>query len=219
MVQRILRKRLSAGCGTPEYRTLWEGCPAAEATWEPAESFAGCRELLAAFERGLEPVVVAEVGVAVAGREIIGIVRREARQPAGSGAAAKSANDSDGEWRAAPRRKKAARRAGQAAAGGPSGAEEVAAGPADAPCGQGHGVAWEAQLARLAAYKAARGDCNVPNRWAEDPRLGTWVNTQRKGKRKMDRGEPSEGMTAARVAGLTALGFEWDRGRSARTIL
>ena len=81
MVQRILRKRLSAGCGTPEYRTLWEGYPAAEATWEPAESFAGCRGLLAAFERGLEPVVVAEVGVA-AGREIIGIVRREAKRPA-----------------------------------------------------------------------------------------------------------------------------------------
>jgi hypothetical protein len=40
-------------------------------------------------------------------------------------------------------------------------------------------VAWEAQLARLAAYKAARGDCNVPKGWPEDPRLGTWVNAQR----------------------------------------
>ena len=116
MVQRILQKRLPAG-GAPEYHTLWEGYPAAEATWEPAESFAGCRGLLAAFERGLEPVVVAEVGVAAAGREIIGIVRREARRPAGSGAAAESAKDSDEEWRAAPRRKKAARRAGQAAGG------------------------------------------------------------------------------------------------------
>ena len=55
----------------------------------------------------------------------------------GSGAAAESANGSDGEGRAAPRRKKAARRAGQAAVGGPSGAEEVTAGPR----GQGHGVA------------------------------------------------------------------------------
>ena len=44
-----MRKRLSAG-GVPEYHTLWEGYPAAQATWEPAESFAGCRELLAAFE-------------------------------------------------------------------------------------------------------------------------------------------------------------------------
>jgi hypothetical protein len=49
-VQRILRRRLKAS-GTPQYYTLWEGYPAMEATWEPAESFAGCKELLAAFER------------------------------------------------------------------------------------------------------------------------------------------------------------------------
>ena len=51
VVWRILRKRLLAG-GAPEYHTLWEGYPAAEATWEPAESFAGCKELLDAFEQG-----------------------------------------------------------------------------------------------------------------------------------------------------------------------
>jgi hypothetical protein len=70
-------------------------------------------------------------------------------------------------------------------------------------------AAWEAQLARLAAYKAAHGDCNVPMSWAEDPRLATWVNNQRPRKRQLDRGEPSEGMTAARAAWLTALGFAW----------
>jgi hypothetical protein len=48
-VQKIVRKHVSVG-GAPEYRTLWEGHPEAEATWEPAESFAGCRELLAAFK-------------------------------------------------------------------------------------------------------------------------------------------------------------------------
>jgi hypothetical protein len=42
-----------------------------------------------------------------------------------------------------------------------------------------HEAAWEAQLARLAAYKAAHGDCSVPSLLAEDPRLGTWVNKQR----------------------------------------
>jgi hypothetical protein len=71
-------------------------------------------------------------------------------------------------------------------------------------------VEWEAQLARLAAYKAAHGDCSVPQRWAEDPRLGSWVSTQRRLKRKLDRVEPSEGMTAERAARLTALGFAWD---------
>ena len=74
--------------------------------------------------------------------------------------------------------------------------------------GHGHTV-WEAQLVRLAAYKAARGDCRVPNRWPKDPRLGTWVNNQRKYKKKLDRGEPSEGMTAARAARLTAVGLVW----------
>jgi hypothetical protein len=70
-------------------------------------------------------------------------------------------------------------------------------------------AAWEAQLARLAAYKAARGDCKVPKGWAEVPRLGNWVDTQRQYKKKLDRGEPSHGMTAERAARLAALGFVW----------
>jgi hypothetical protein len=70
-------------------------------------------------------------------------------------------------------------------------------------------AAWEAQLVRLAAYKAEHGDCRVPRGWAEDPQLGNWVSMQRHLKRKLDRGEPSEGMTAEWVARLTALGFVW----------
>ena len=73
-----------------------------------------------------------------------------------------------------------------------------------------HDAAWEVQLARLAAYKAEHGDCNVPARWAEDPRLGSWVVTQRQGKKALDRGEATERMTAARAARLEALGFVWD---------
>jgi hypothetical protein len=71
---------------------------------------------------------------------------------------------------------------------------------------------WEAQLARLKAYKAEHGDCNVPQRWADDPPLGQWVRRQRVYKRSFDRGEPSEGMTAARAAKLEALGFAWEPG-------
>jgi hypothetical protein len=70
-------------------------------------------------------------------------------------------------------------------------------------------MAWEAQFARLAAHKVVHGDCNVPQRWAEDPQLGTWVSTQRFYKKELDRGEPSQCMTAARVAKLEALGFAW----------
>jgi hypothetical protein len=72
-------------------------------------------------------------------------------------------------------------------------------------------VGWEAQLAKLAAYKAAHGDCSVPQGWAEDPRLGRWVGDQRTRKRKLDHGEPSKGMTAERAAKLTSLGFNWGR--------
>jgi hypothetical protein len=71
---------------------------------------------------------------------------------------------------------------------------------------------WEAQLAKLAAYKQKHGDSNMPQGWAEDPRLGNWVMTQKVLKRKLDRGEPSDDMNAARVARLEALGFVWDEG-------
>jgi hypothetical protein len=49
----------------------------------------------------------------------------------------------------------------------------------------------------------------VPRGWAEDPQLGRWVDTQRALKKKLGRGKPSKGMTAARAAMLDKLGFDW----------
>ena len=69
-------------------------------------------------------------------------------------------------------------------------------------------VDWEAQLARLAAYKVEHGDCNVPRGWAEDPVLGRWVSDQRAYKKALDR--HGVWMTAARAAKLEALGLVWD---------
>ena len=37
---------------------------------------------------------------------------------------------------------------------------------------------WEAMFARLIHYKGLHGDCLVPKRYANDPKLGTWVETQ-----------------------------------------
>ena len=68
---------------------------------------------------------------------------------------------------------------------------------------------WEAKLAKLAQYKRRHGDCIVPQRWAEDKQLGNWVHDQRARKKKLDKGEPSDGMTAARAVKLEALGFAW----------
>jgi hypothetical protein len=70
---------------------------------------------------------------------------------------------------------------------------------------------WEAQLAKLKAYTQKHGDCNVPQKWIKDPRLCQWVKKHRECKKAQDRGEPSKGMTAARVSQLDALGFAWVR--------
>jgi hypothetical protein len=61
---------------------------------------------------------------------------------------------------------------------------------------------WEKWFRRLEAYKKAHGDCNVPDRWAESPGLGTWVRTQRWLKKQ---GKLEE----ARRRRLDSLGFEW----------
>jgi hypothetical protein len=47
----------------------------------------------------------------------------------------------------------------------------------------------------------------VPKGWAEDPQLGQRVSNQRRCKKVLDRGDRSEGVTAARAARLDALGF------------
>ena len=75
--------------------------------------------------------------------------------------------------------------------------------------GQRDDAGWEVQLAKLKTYRAMHGDCNVPQRWAEDPGLGSWASKQRLLKKKLDRGEPCRGMTVERAAKLTAVGFVW----------
>jgi hypothetical protein len=76
------------------------------------------------------------------------------------------------------------------------------------------GTDWEDWLAKLVVYKAAHGDCRVPQDWGENPKFGRWVDRQRVLKRKLDRGQPGDGMTAARVTKLTSIGFEWEVGAS-----
>jgi hypothetical protein len=73
---------------------------------------------------------------------------------------------------------------------------------------------WEGWLAKLKKYTRKHGDCNVPQRWAEDPGLGRWVIRQRTAKKVLDRGDPNPRITAARVAKLDKLGFTWGLPRS-----
>ena len=84
-----------------------------------------------------------------------------------------------------------------------------------------HDAAWEAQLARLASYKAVHGDCNVPRdlrlasngrnnvQCAEDLRLACWVDTQRRFKRQLEASEASPSVRG-KWAQLAALGFVWN---------
>ena len=58
-------------------------------------------------------------------------------------------------------------------------------------------------------YKAAHGDCNVPNVWAEDQQLANWVHNQRNNLRKTSTLDPA--VTEARWAKLDAIGFSWSR--------
>ncbi|MCH8839163.1 MAG: Helicase associated domain protein [Planctomycetes bacterium] len=63
---------------------------------------------------------------------------------------------------------------------------------------------WEEMFAALQDYKAAHGDCNVPQRWPDNPKFGRWVRVQCT---RMNQGK----LTSERVERLETLGFSWER--------
>jgi superfamily II DNA or RNA helicase len=71
-------------------------------------------------------------------------------------------------------------------------------------------AAWEAMSAELIKFWKAREDCNVPQGWPENPKLGAWVNTQRLFRKK---GKVSR-LTSERIKRLDALGFQWEVKRN-----
>ena len=77
------------------------------------------------------------------------------------------------------------------------------------PLGSTDEAGWEAMLSKLVAFKAEHDHCRVPHRHPADPKLGGWVASQRRCKRRLDAGEPNPHITAGRVAKLEALGFDW----------
>lgn len=68
-------------------------------------------------------------------------------------------------------------------------------------------IKWESQFAKLQTYHKNYGNCNVPNKWKEDPSLGSWVSSQRTRYKKMKTGESD--MDQNRIEKLEELGFEW----------
>jgi hypothetical protein len=59
---------------------------------------------------------------------------------------------------------------------------------------------WDNNFQLLVEYKEQQGDCNVPQKYKQDPTLGRWVNTQRQTK---------DNLSDAQCAKLDSLGFSW----------
>ena len=63
-------------------------------------------------------------------------------------------------------------------------------------------VSWTRRYEQLVAYKEEHGDCLVPQKWAGNPALGKWVDSQRQaykqGRLKEDR-----------IEMLEDVGFTW----------
>jgi hypothetical protein len=68
-------------------------------------------------------------------------------------------------------------------------------------------TAWEEMFVALQAYKEEHGDCNVPHHWADNPKLGRWVGTQRYQRSKGK-------LNPTRIHRLEAIGFVWDRAEA-----
>jgi hypothetical protein len=67
---------------------------------------------------------------------------------------------------------------------------------------------WKMRYEELIEYKELNGDCLVPQRFHENPQLGTWVNTQRR-HFKLLQEEKRSCMTEERLEKLNAIGFSW----------
>jgi hypothetical protein len=61
---------------------------------------------------------------------------------------------------------------------------------------------WEDRFADLMAYWAKYGDCNVPQRWPENPRLSAWVRYQRRARKQNI-------LTEDHISRLDKIGFVW----------
>jgi hypothetical protein len=66
---------------------------------------------------------------------------------------------------------------------------------------------WLAMLEKLEAYKREHNTCNVPKRWASDPKLGHWVHYQR----TMRKGNK---LCQERIDMLESIGFVWSERQS-----
>lgn len=70
---------------------------------------------------------------------------------------------------------------------------------------------WMDRFMELKRYKDEHGDCDVPQKWKENPSLGRWVDNQKTQHKKLYDGKPTH-MTIERIQLLVTVGFNFRRG-------
>ena len=68
---------------------------------------------------------------------------------------------------------------------------------------------WMRMFEQLMEYKEQHGDCLVPNKYEDNPKLGRWVATQRQLYQNTKKGKTTR-MTEERIHKLEEIGFVWD---------
>jgi hypothetical protein len=68
---------------------------------------------------------------------------------------------------------------------------------------------WNIMFLRLQDYKFENGNCNVPQGYAVDPEIATWVKNQRQAYRYMLEHNTTKRIAPERVTRLNHIGFEW----------
>jgi len=74
---------------------------------------------------------------------------------------------------------------------------------------------WRDHFRQLCEYKAQFGDCNVPQPYSANLKLGMWVHGQREKYWKY-REEKSTHMTAEYIRALEGIGFDWGTRKTDR---
>ena len=77
--------------------------------------------------------------------------------------------------------------------------------------GRGESI-WSARIQEIREFKEQFGHCLVPLQYADKPKLGRWVSTQRQNYRLHQEGNPTP-MTEDRIRELESIGFDWGTRR------
>jgi hypothetical protein len=72
---------------------------------------------------------------------------------------------------------------------------------------------WSVSFQQMREFKEQFGHCLVPQQYADKPKLGRWVSTQRQSYRLHQEGNPTP-MTEDRIRELESIGFDWGTGKT-----